>query len=165
MKTAFEYLENVDDFSIKEFPQGELEHTNWKVLFMLQRFRNEWNQPVYPSTVKGSWARFDGSKTSRHYAIDRLSTAGDLFPSGNVFEAWMLLQQLPIGGLGIYFDTNRIAIQPGPMIHIDMREARLLWCRIGGEYFYLNIGSVKERKQAQLKFLNAVQDYIEYELK
>ncbi len=134
---ASQMIHEFKNFSLSEFPPGALDHVSSNVLHVLQDLRNTWMQSIHPSRHPDGWARFSGRPTSRHYAIGRLADAGDVFPVGNVINFWQLCMAHPdIGGLGIYFDTNRNRLQPGPMIHIDLRPSRLLWSRIGGSYFY-----------------------------
>ena len=126
-------INQVNNFSPDEFPKHALDRTQAVVLTKLQNLRHIWDNPIHPSRHSDGWARFEGSENSRHYAVNRLSDAGDFFPEGNVFEFWLLMQQTKWGGIGIYFDTRRGRLQPGPMIHGDLREERILWCRINGK--------------------------------
>ncbi len=117
-----------------------LNHIKADLITTLQSIRTETGIPIYPGPLKSEWARFDGSKTSRHYAVDRLSDAGDIFPvRSRVLELWVRLQAIPnIGAIGLYADTDGPDGLPWPMVHFDLRNARqkVLWAR-DGEYFYL----------------------------
>ena len=154
---AIDVIGQLTDFYPGEFPPLALENTEARVLTTLQRFRTVWGRSVHPSRHPDGWARFKGSKTSRHYAVGRLSDAADFFPAGNVFSAWLLAQEF-FSGVGIYFDTRRNALQPGPMLHGDMRTDQLLWCRVEGVYYYLT------DTQGQMAFLNAMSDYLKTEI-
>ena len=151
---AIDVINETENFHPSEFPERALENTEARLLMHIQKFRTAWGQTIHPSRHSDGWARFTGSTTSRHYAESRLSDAGDWFPAGNVFSAWLLLQKFQFGGIGIYFDTNREPLQPGPMIHTDMREQRVLWCRVEGEYYKLNTAS------NQIIFLEAAHKYL-----
>ena len=109
----------------------------------LQNIREDTGIPITPSPVKGAWYRLDGSKTSRHYAVGRLSDAGDIFPQKDrVLDLWLMVQEVTqLGGIGLYADTNGPDGKPWSMMHIDLRVGRLLWASelIGKErkYYYL----------------------------
>ena len=136
---ATDVISSLRAFSANEFPPAALENTSAELLLVINELRMEWMEPIHPSRHPNGWARFRGSKSSRHYAVDRLSDAGDIFPVGNVIGFWQLCLRHPkIGGVGIYFDTNRSLLQPGPMIHVDLRPNKLLWSRIRGKYFYFS---------------------------
>jgi len=72
------YKQNYPDFP--EFAEYSipLEHVSAALIITLQSIRTKTGISIYPSPVKSGWVRFDGSKASRHYAVDRLSDAGDL---------------------------------------------------------------------------------------
>lgn len=129
--------------SFPEFIENDinLNRVNAALIVTLQSLRDKTGIPIYPSPVPGAWARTDGSETSRHYAVGRLSDAGDIFPErGRYLELLFRVQQLPnIGGIGIYADTNGLDGHPWPMMHIDMRQydLRVLWAR-DGDYHTLN---------------------------
>jgi len=95
----------------------------------LQSVRTTYGSPITPSPLQEGWSRMNGSKTSRHYAVGRLSDAGDIFPDRDrVLDLWLQIQQRgDIGGIGLYVDTNGVDGKPWPMIHIDLRLDRLLW--------------------------------------
>jgi len=110
------------------------------LLVTLQRIRDKTGIPIIPSPVHAGWARTNGSETSRHYAVGRLSDAGDIFPDrGRFLELYLHLQQVSdIGGIGIYADTNGPDGEPWPMIHFDLRpvDLRVFWAR-DGQYYSL----------------------------
>lgn len=139
MKRAIDVIDQMKAFSRNEFTQKSLENTSAELFEVLHELRLEWMEPIHPSRNPDGWARFSGSVTTRHYAINRLSDAGDIFPVGNVIAFWQLCLRHPkIGGIGIYFDTKIGILQPGPMIHIDLRPRKLLWSRIKGKYHYFS---------------------------
>lgn len=164
MESMKKVIGQMDNFSPNEFPKYALDNTQAAVLTKLQNLRHIWDKSIYPSRHPDGWARFEGSENSRHYAVNRKSDAGDFFPEGNVFEFWLLMQQMKWGGIGFYFDTRRDNLQPGPMIHGDLREERILWFRINGTYYYLNVGNSEEKHYAQLKFFKNIGNYVRYEL-
>ena len=132
--------------SYPDFPEFQryslpLDKLNAATLITLQTVRDRTGIPVIPSPLPDGWARTDGSKTSRHYAVGRLSDAGDIFPArGRCMELWARLQAVQnIGAVGLYCDTRGPDGAPWPMIHFDLRNARnkLLWAR-DGDYFYLH---------------------------
>lgn len=148
MRHAYEALagEKLDYFSLGEWdypPTGltpeVLKHVDARVLFALDELRERHGYGIIPSKHPDGWARFGGSSTSRHYAVDRMCTAADVFPKGSVLDCWLkALHMKQWGGFGLYLDTNRNALQPGPMLHLDLRPGpRVLWVRneVGG-YIY-----------------------------
>lgn len=112
-----------------------------RVILNLQKLRNIFGKPIVPTRVKAGWARIDGSRTSQHYALGRLSTAGDIFPElGYCMSCWLATQQIPeIKGIGLYLDTNGIDGKFWPMMHFDLRktEKRVFWIRDKGKYYTL----------------------------
>ena len=154
----------IRNFSVNEFPRDALKRTEAKVLETLQMLRSKWDNYIFPSMHPLGWARTDKKYSySEHYAIGRLSTAGDFFPAGNVFQFWLMCQSFPeIGEIGIYFDTNRTKTQPGPMIHISISSKRRLHCRINGVYHALDErASLNDFRE----FNKAVDEYLNKELK
>ena len=101
------------------------------LIHVLQHLRSETGIPVTPSPVPGAWGRLGGSPTSRHYAVGRLSDAGDMFPAkGQTLNFWLAAQAFRhrrIGGIGIYADTRGPDGTSWPMVHIDLRPERVLW--------------------------------------
>ena len=102
-----------------------------KFLSLLDRFAITLKSSVYPSTAKGTLARFSGNKDSRHYAINRKSDACDVFCNCDIAKAWTTAVQ-SFSGVGVYFDTH---FREGdwPMLHVDTRPKPLLWYRDTGE--------------------------------
>jgi hypothetical protein len=149
MRNAYEALDEdkLDYFALDEWPDPKnLKHVDARVLFALDELRERYGQRIYPSRAAGGWARFSGSQTSKHYAVDRLCTAGDIFPAGSVLDCWMhAIQMRQWGGFGLYLDTNRNEFQPGPMMHLDLRTGpRVFWVRNEvGSYIYKSEDPVK----------------------
>ena len=97
--------------------------------------------PIIPSPVIAGWYRNSGSETSRHYAVGRLSDAGDIFPArGRTLDLWLtVLSHSDINGIGLYTDTNGPDGRPWIMMHIDLRPGnRVLWIRDEGKYYSIN---------------------------
>ena len=118
----------------------DLSKVDSELILKIQALRTLSRIPMIPSPVEGAWARLEGSIGSRHYAIDRLSDAGDLFPERDrLMDVWLYAVQMPeFGGIGVYFDTDGVDGEPWPMIHLDLRPNRLLWAcyQLGEERFY-----------------------------
>lgn len=100
--------------------------------------------PWYPSMADGSVARFEGNKTSRHYAIGRYSDALDFFIDDYTDPRWFIFKLTSLGlfgGIGIYFDTKDNNGIDNLMYHVDCRPISmgypLVWYRDKGEYTYL----------------------------
>jgi len=114
-----------------------------ELIHVIERLRTLTGIPITPSPVQGAWGRTSGSETSRHYAVGRLSDAGDIFPArGRVLDLWLAAQAIPeIGGIGLYADTRGPDGQPWPMMHIDLRSYRVSWAcdTVSGSraYYYL----------------------------
>lgn len=120
------------------FPEFErynipLKRMDAEFILLLQELRKYSGVPMYPSPVHDAWARTSGITTSRHYAVERLSDAGDIFPErGRVIELFYRAMEFTrIGGIGIYADTIGPDGRPWPMLHFDMRSdsRRVLWAR------------------------------------
>ena len=118
-----------------------LELIDSRVITTLQQMRYALGHPIHPSPLRDAWARLDGKPTSQHYAVGRLSKAGDIFPArGRLMACWLVAQQITdVRGLGLYSDTNGPDGDPWPMMHFDLRNVkRVFWVREGGQYFTLN---------------------------
>ena len=116
-----------------------LESLDARVLLILQQIRYALGQPIYPSPARGAWVRLTGDTASRHYAVGRLSDAGDIFPErGYLMQCWLVAQEMKdIGGLGIYADTHGPDGGLWPMLHFDLRPGRRVFWARDGDYFYL----------------------------
>ena len=85
-------------------PNGVLDHIDSRVITALLAGRQICGVPFIPSPVFGAHVRFDGSKTSQHYAMGRLSTGTDFFCAHNSDAHGILndLQRVPdINGIGV----------------------------------------------------------------
>ena len=118
---------NIDNFS--EDPDL---HAEPQLIYDLDHYRNLLGVPVYVSPVPGALARFKGSTTSRHFALQRKSDAIDIFPSGDIRRAWMIAVSCGLwGGVGLYPYTN-FKGRNWPMLHLDKRPADngvMMWIR------------------------------------
>ena len=109
-----------------EWPGGTLKHMDADLFTdCVFPLRQSSGIPMTPSSLFGAHVRDDESGSQHNTkGGKRLSTATDLQVSsiGRMISVMVAAEQIPaIGGIGIYFDTNK------PMIHIDSREGRLLW--------------------------------------
>lgn len=127
-------------FSESEFPETAL-GVDPELIDRLDELRDRLNAPVHPSRDPGGWVRFSGSEESRHYVMQ--ADAGDVFPE-RALDAFLIAVHL-FCGVGIYYDTNRSDLQPGAMLHVDLRPDLTIWCRHEGRYIY-PARSIKERK-------------------
>jgi len=131
-------------FSKDEFRKEEVDYIDPRALNRYVRAREATRVPWYPSTVKGAVARFSGSPTSRHYAIDRYSDALDFFIAIDTDIEWFLFNLFStgiFGAIGVYFDTTGYEYSSDVMFHVDCRHNTmgipLVWYRIEGEYTYV----------------------------
>lgn len=136
---ASELSQKIDYPSFPEFRDFGIDMTKLDaaLILKLQDLRSRTGIPVTPSPVIAGWYREGGSTTSRHYAVNRLSDAGDVFPArGKIMDFWLACVIDPhIGGVGFYMDTNGPDGRFWPMVHIDMRPQKALWVRHEGRYF------------------------------
>jgi len=137
----------LEHFDADEFPDGVLDHIEAELVLNLEGFRDILKHPVIPSPLPGGWFRKDGSPTSRHYAFNRLSDGGDVFPQCDIRHAFMVAMGCRFwGGIGIYLDTTGPSGKPEPMLHLDCRDKRTVWMRNNGDYIY-PMRSADERRQ------------------
>ncbi len=124
----------------------DLSLTDARTILTLQAIRTQGGFPIFPGLLQANWGRTRGSETSEHFAVGRLSTAGDVFPQrGHVMRFWTLCQgQELAGGIGLYLDTRRNG-QPWLMVHFDLRpRPRLMWVRDeAGNYWYDTINPIQ----------------------
>jgi hypothetical protein len=119
----------IKNYKKDEFPKDPTKYANPELIIRLDKLRDFLGKPVYPSPVKNALARFSGSKTSRHYAVGRLSDACDVFIEGDKFEVYSkVLKSNLFTGIGLYFDT-KYKNKPWMMMHLDLRENPLMWFR------------------------------------
>lgn len=138
---------SIDYFSASEFPIGVLEHLEADYVVELSEYRHRLGHPISPSPLSDGWFRLDGSEISRHYAVGRLSDAGDLFPHCDIRDALMVALGCEWwGGIGVYLDTHGPTGKPQPMLHLDRRAKRVIWMRYEGRYIYPQ-NSAEERKE------------------
>lgn len=123
-------IERSESFSRAEFPET-VEGCVPELIERLQTLRDDLGQIIYPSRHPMGWKRDSGSTTSRHYSGE----AGDIFPEGDPLRAFLLACR-HFGGVGIYYDTTRTELQPGPMLHVDLRDGLTIWARNEGRYIY-----------------------------
>lgn len=137
--SALDFERDVKHFAASEWPADALEHCDANLILQLDQFRHTLGDAILPSPVLAGWYRTSGSTTSRHYAVGRLSDAGDIFPRGNIVRAYLMaLRQGVWGGIGIYLDTHGPDGSAWPMMHLDLRPGeQKLWMRVeGGRYIY-----------------------------
>jgi len=119
----------INNFSVSEFPEDPVKHAEPKLILRLDQLRDLIGKPIYPSPVKGALARFSGRNTSRHYALNRLSDACDVFIEGDKFETYTkILRSNLFPRMGLYFDTQ-YRNKPWMMLHLDLKPEPLLWYR------------------------------------
>jgi hypothetical protein len=84
--------------------------------------------------MSGALARFgEKDKTSKHFAVGRLSTALDWFTEASPFKAWCsIISSGDWQGMGIYFDTFYKGLN-WVMFHTDYERmaAPVYWFRYG----------------------------------
>jgi hypothetical protein len=117
----------IKNFSPIEFSEDPDKHADPDTIFCLQKIRETHGEPIYPSPAKGALARFDiSAEKSQHYAVNRKSTAIDIFPEGYPIKFLTLLFSVPgINGIGLYRDTFGPDGTKWPMFHIDTRPTGL----------------------------------------
>jgi hypothetical protein len=131
-------------FKKEEFNIAEVLYMDPLALKKYNLARAITNVSWYPSKTSGALARFDGSKTSRHYAVGRLSDAMDFFPARNADLRWFLYQLIGcglFGGIGVYFDKTGYSFSSDIMFHVDCRRPAmgfpLVWFRDDKKYNYV----------------------------
>lgn len=124
----------INRFQPDEFLEDPERYADIFFLRQLDAFAIALDKAVYPSPVSGALARFKGSKTSRHYAIGRLSDACDIFCNCQISKAWTMALQF-FTGVGVYFDTHYKGVS-WPMLHVDSRPKTLIWYRDENSYHY-----------------------------
>jgi hypothetical protein len=151
---------------IKHFTKSE----NWGdwtcveygLIKSLDEFRKSYGMAIHISPVKNAvYAESVGhSSKSLHYPVlgDRGniiigSRAADVFPTGNLLEAWMLaIRMYMFNGLGCYpyWEWNRKNVLLRGGLHLDTRtmqdgQKSLWWQDKSGAYRYLRtISDIKE---------------------
>lgn len=130
----------IPQFSADEWPDNVTDQMSpilfHKGLFPLRQLSGI---PMTPSQFARAHVRIDGQSRHSTHGGTRLSDATDIHVGTkqamiNIFTHAQRIED--IGGIGIYFDTNR------PLFHIDMRPQRVLWHRTKeGNYVYLSDSS------------------------
>lgn len=134
------------NLSASEWPNGALEQMDANLFVdCVFPLRKSSGIPMTPSSLLGAHVRSDGNSQHSTQGGTRLSTATDIQVSSisRMVSVMNYAEQLPsIGGIGIYFDTNK------PLIHIDSRKGRLVWIARKNEkgereYIYRENDSIK----------------------
>jgi len=112
----------VEKLSPSEFSENP-RYAKPLLIYSLDEARLVMDQKMYPSKAKGALARFIGNTKTQHYAVDRLSTACDVFCEGYpIFNFVTILSTTLFNGIGIYLDTNGNDGLPWVMFHLDIRK-------------------------------------------
>lgn len=124
------FWEFITNFTEDEFSHVNLEDLSEDWVIELQNYRDILGCQIFLSPDPEAFCRYDGSKTSRHYAVGRLSNAGDVFPNCHIAEAFLSALRTRFGGIGVYLDTH-FKGQKMPMLHLDMRlvDNQAVWIR------------------------------------
>jgi hypothetical protein len=131
-RTVFDAIDQARNFGRHEFPET-VEGLRPEFIDRLQKYREALGRAIHPSPNPAGWVRRTGRPDSRHHVSN--ADAGDVFPAGDVLDAFLVACRF-FGGVGIYYDT-RFRDRPWPMLHLDMRPGRpLVWCRYEGDYYY-----------------------------
>jgi len=127
----------IRNFKLLEFPEDPRKYAEPQLIYNLDDLRDFLDASIFPSPVSGALARFDlGAKDSQHYAVNRKSTAIDIFCDCDPFEAFTkILFSSYFCRIGIYFDTfyNK---RKRVMFHVDLKPQSLLWYRDKDGYYY-----------------------------
>ncbi len=129
-----------------EFSEDPIKYADPQFIIALQDFRILYGKPYYPSPVSGALARFDGSKTSKHYVgdkdkIERRSNANDGFWEGLPIDVYHTAITCGLfGGIGVYFD-GFYSRKSWPRFHFDTRKngfksMPLIWFVKNNKYYY-----------------------------
>lgn len=129
-------------FKPDEFPEDPDAHAEPALITTLDHFRERLGVEVWPSKAKGALARNYGSPESRHYAVNRLSDAVDVFINMDPRAAWIRALRFGWGGVGIYFDTHIAKGRPMVMFHLDLRPRLVYWYRSRGRYGHPMVNQV-----------------------
>jgi|SaaInl8_200m_RNA_FD_contig_123_6385_length_5117_multi_4_in_1_out_0_7 hypothetical protein len=139
---------NFKEFKAFKIP---LELMAARYIIFSQIIRIRYGIGMIPSPVIEGWVRLDGSRDSCHYAVDRLSNAGDWFVARHraVELHDCMLSEPAVGGLGLYNDTELWG-KERILVHMDMRPVgvngrKMIWVRDNGQYLYYH--KPKERQR------------------
>ena len=138
MKASEANWGSIQFFDPSEFPQGTLEHMDFRVIEVLNRLRIAVGGSLFPSPVFGAHVRHQGNSRHSTQEMSRLVDATDFFVSqGLAQRAYREALKIPeIGGLGVYTDMM-FRGQQWPMMHIDLRPERMLWVGVGRPLTYI----------------------------
>ena len=143
----------IKNFKKSDFPEDPDQLAESDLIYTLQELREFLKSPIYPSPAKGALARLSGSIRSQHYAVNRKSTAIDVFIEGIPIDILVhILSFHKFNGIGFYPLTTGPNGKQWPMFHLDLRPVGfnermpLIWIRdkvydiptksITSNYFY-----------------------------
>lgn len=133
----------VNHFSPSEFPDDPDQNLEQEVVLALDAYRKRLGKRIFPSKAPGAVARFDGSKTSQHYAVGRRSSAIDFFCEGvPISNLFTLVEMKVFTRIGVYLDTNGNDGLPWVMFHADLKPPTpgmsTMWIteKVGGKNKY-----------------------------
>ena len=135
----------INNFTEAEFSEN-IKYASPELIINLDILRDLMGYAINPSPVSGALARMYGSKKSQHYAVNRLSTAIDVFITCDPFEAYSkILSSKLFSRVGIYPFTY-FNNKPHMMWHLDLRDNPLMWIREkNGKYIY-NVNDIFYKK-------------------
>lgn len=128
---AIEAIRRSDHFELWEFPRT-VDRCRPELIDRLDDLRALVGSAIHPSRHPDGWVRESGSTESMHHVSNAM--AGDVFPA-EPLAAFLFAIHL-FGGVGIYYDTRRNELQPGAMLHVDLRPGLVIWCRHEGRYIF-----------------------------
>lgn len=110
----------VEHFEPHEF-KGQLDSIASRLVYALDAYREALGSRVIVSPHPRALARFDGSTTSRHYAVGRLADAADVMaPGRSLREQYEAAASVDaIGAIGVYPHWR-----PHAGLHIDTRPRK-----------------------------------------
>jgi len=113
----------VSGFVASEFPEDPNKYAEPALLYALSDLKVLLNERIFPSPASGALARLGGSTTSQHYAVNRKSTACDIFCESIPKKAYETILKVELfKGVGIYLDTKGPDGHPWVMFHVDIRK-------------------------------------------
>ena len=136
--------DKVDNFSPHEFPENT-SFAKPELFYRLNTLRKLIDRKIFPSPAQGALARMTGSPSSQHYAVDRLSTACDVFCEGTPIQNFFdIIASKLFTGIGLYLDTKGVDGLPWAMTHLDIRHINaprllpVIWiaAKVNGENIY-----------------------------
>ena len=115
-------------FSVEEF--DNYSNMSPEIVCALEKYRDKLKCPVFLSPAPGAQWREDNSKSYHNIKLYGQSKACDIFPSSNMWLAFITALQIPeINGIGLYPYWNFGKLNYG--LHLDVREAdsTVVWWR------------------------------------